>query len=595
MQKLPTEFIDELRTHYDIVELIAQYVQLKRSGRNYFGLCPFHAEKTPSFSVSQDKQIFHCFGCGEGGNIYSFLMKIEGLTFPEAVRQLAERAGIPLPQIASSPVLQKAELAKNRLRQIMQLANRYFQYKLQQPGGEAARQYLQTRGVTEAARENFALGWTPDAWRELKTFLLRKGYQEKELLTSGLIIANKNTAYDRFRGRIIYPIANPQGEVIAFGGRALGDEQPKYLNSPETPIFDKSKTLYALHLARDAIRRNEQAIIFEGYMDVIAAHQAGIRQAVASLGTSLTESQARLLRNQAKEVVIVYDADAAGQAATWRGLQILREAGCLVKVGILPQGLDPDDYLRRFSGEAFQKEVIEQALLLVDYQLNSLAEQYNIEKDDERIRLFVKIIDVLAAVDNAMEREDYVQKAANLLQLPPTAIREELAKKKQPVTRPQQQRKSWPKQAATEKAPLQILVLWARFPFLIAETAANLDSESIPEELREVFTAAQITAAFSPALLLDLLPSQKYRQLISRLLIEDDYDEKTASKALADCVKYLKCVHIAQQRKEVEAQMAKLDAVAAKGEITELSRKWLELRKMEESINQAKEGGTGVG
>lgn len=383
--------------------------------------------------------------------------------------------------------------------------------------------------------------------------------------------------------------------MIAFGGRALGDEQPKYLNSPETPIFDKSKTLYALHLARDAIRRNEQAIIFEGYMDVIAAHQAGIRQAVASLGTSLTESQARLLRNQAKEVVIVYDADAAGQAATWRGLQILREAGCLVKVGILPQGLDPDDYLRRFSGEAFQKEVIEQALLLVDYQLNSLAEQYNIEKDDERIRLFVKIIDVLAAVDNAMEREDYVQKAANLLQLPPTAIREELAKKKQPVTRPQQQRKSWPKQAATEKAPLQILVLWARFPFLIAETAANLDSESIPEELREVFTAAQITAAFSPALLLDLLPSQKYRQLISRLLIEDDYDEKTASKALADCVKYLKCVHIAQQRKEVEAQMAKLDAVAAKGEITELSRKWLELRKMEESINQAKEGGTGVG
>jgi DNA primase len=594
MQKLPAEFIDELRTRYDIVELISQYVQLKKTGRNYFGLCPFHAEKTPSFSVSQDKQIFHCFGCGEGGNVYSFLMKIEGLTFPEAVRQLAERAGIPLPQTTGSPAVRQAELTKNRLRQLMQLANRYFQYQLQQPGGRAAKQYLQQRGVAEAAIDSFNLGWAPAAWRELKNFLLRRGYQEKELLTSGLLSVSNSTSYDRFRGRIIYPIWNPQGEVIAFGGRALGDEQPKYLNSPETPIFDKSKTLYAFHLAREAIRRHEQAVIFEGYMDVIAAHQAGIKQAVATLGTSLTEAQARLLRSQAKEVVIVYDADAAGQAAAWRGLQILRQAGCLVKVGRLPPGLDPDDYLRRFGGEVFRREVIEKALLLVDYQLHSLVEQYNVEKDDERIHLFSRIIDVLAAVDNAMEREDYVQKAAKLHQLPAQAIREQTPKKTRPAASRQPTLKVLPKQDAAEKAPLQILALWARFPELIAETAAVLERDSIPEELRDVFAAAQTATAFSPAHLLDLLPSQKHRQIISRLLIEDNYDEKTAGKALADCVKYLKCVHIAQQRKEIEAQMAKLDTVAAKGEIAELSKKWLELRKMEESINQAKEGGKGV-
>ena len=220
MQKLPAEFIDELRTRYDIVELISQYVQLKKTGRNYFGLCPFHAEKTPSFSVSQDKQIFHCFGCGEGGNVYSFLMKIEGLTFPEAVRQLAERAGIPLPQTTGSPAVRQAELTKNRLRQLMQLANRYFQYQLQQPGGRAAKQYLQQRGVAEAAIDSFNLGWAPAAWRELKNFLLRRGYQEKELLTSGLLSVSNSTSYDRFRGRIIYPSGTPQGEVIAFGGRA---------------------------------------------------------------------------------------------------------------------------------------------------------------------------------------------------------------------------------------------------------------------------------------------------------------------------------------------------------------------------------------
>ncbi|MCR3921976.1 MAG: DNA primase [Firmicutes bacterium] len=595
---LPEEFIEDIRTRFDIVELVAQFVQLKKSGRNYFGLCPFHNEKTPSFSVSQEKQIFHCFGCGEGGNVYTFLMKMEGLAFPVAVRELAQRAGIAMPESTFSPAMQGAELAKKRLLELMKLASRYYQYMLKQPSGRPALQYLHERGLNEETMERFSLGFAPDAWRGLKTFLQRKGFKEKELLEIGLLIANDKSSYDRFRGRIIYPIANQRGDMIAFGGRALGDGQPKYLNSPETPLFEKSKTLYALDVARESIRREKKAVIFEGYMDVIAAHQAGIPQAVASLGTSLTEAQARLLRNQTEEVVIVYDADAAGQAATWRGLQILRQAGCLVKVGRLPQGLDPDDFIRRFGGDAFKKEVIEQALLLVDYQLMNLVEQYNVEKDDERIQLFTKMTDVLASVDNAMEREDYVQKAATLIKLPASAIREELTKnqrqKKSHVRRPEQLR-LLPKQGATEKAPLQILALWARFPSLIPASALELTSEDVPSELRDVFVTAQSNNIFSPSLLLDILPHEKYRQMLSRLLIDEDYDEKTAKKALDDCVKYLKCVRIALQRKEIEAQMANLDSVAAKGEIAELSKKWLALRKMEESINQAKEGGKGVG
>lgn len=594
---LPSEFIDDIRTRFDIVEIVSQYVQLKKSGRNYFGLCPFHNEKTPSFSVSPDKQIFHCFGCGEGGNVYSFLMKIEGLSFPAAVRELARRAGVPVPQMNLSPAMQQKERAKKRMQEIMLLANRFYQHQLKQQAGHAAREYLQQRGLDEKTITSFALGFAPERWRELKNFLQRKGYKEQELLECGLLIASERSAYDRFRGRIIYPICNQHGEVIAFGGRALGEGQPKYLNSPETPLFDKSKTLYAMHKAKEAIRREKKAVIFEGYMDVIAAHQAGIRQAVASLGTSLTAAQARLLRNQAEEVVIVYDADTAGQIATWRGLQILQQAGCLVKVGRLPRGLDPDDYIRKFGGKAFQNEVIDQALLLVDYQLTSLIEQYSLEKEDERLQLFTKVTDVLNSIDNAMERENYVQKAAALLKLPAAAIREELSKRKQghisaPSFTPIKVSSG---KDAVEKAPLQILALWSRFPALIPLTSAALDPEDFPAELNNVLSVAQNNNTFSPSLLLDLLPEKNHRQFLSRLLIDEEYDEKTAKKAIDDCIIFLKRHRIAKEREEIEMQMAKLDPVVAKGEIAKLSKKWLVLRKMEESMNYAKEGGKGVG
>ena len=599
---IPNEFVDEVRNRFDVVELVSEYVQLKKAGQNYFGLCPFHGEKTPSFSVSQDKQIFHCFGCGEGGNVFTFLMKMEGIPFPEAVKDLASRAGMTLPNSVTSDVSQQAEKTKRRLRDALDWANKYYRYWLQQQDGANALLYLEKRGLSTDTIERFGIGFAPDRWEAVKKFLLKKSFDQRELLEAGLLSDNSRKTYDRFRNRIIFPICNPRGEVIAFGGRILDDGSPKYLNSPETALFDKGKTLYAIHLAREAIRREKQAVIFEGYMDVIAAHQAGITNAVASLGTSLTEGQARLLRSQAEEVVIVYDADAAGQAATWRGLQILRQAGCLVKVGQLPAGTDPDDYIRRFGGEAFRRDVLGKALLLVDYQLANLAEQYNVDRDEDRIRMFNKISEVLASVDNAMEREDYVTKAAEMLRLPTSSVREELTKKRHLIKPrgPVHQAASTPlalnQESAIEKAPLQLIALWGKFPTLIPNSITELEEVDFPEELLPIFQKAQHEqASFSAARLLDTLREGKTRQILCRLLIHEGYDEKIAKKAIDDCVRLLKCVRIARQRKELEAQMAKLDPVTAKGEINELSKKWLELRKLEETINHPREGGKGVG
>ena len=596
---LPSRFLDEVRTNYDIVQFISEYVQLKKSGRNYFGLCPFHGEKTPSFSVSPDKQIFHCFGCGEGGDVFSFLMKADSLTFPEAVTVLAKRAGLSLPQVALSPAEERAQRTRERLLAAVSWAQRLYRHYLENPKGNAAEQYLKKRGLSAEIIHQFGLGFAPDSWDTGKQFLLKKGFSEQELLDAGILTEGEKRTYDRFRKRVTFPICNRRGEIIAFGGRILGEGTPKYLNSPETPLFDKSKHLYALHLAQGAIRLNKQAVIFEGYLDVIAAHQAGITNVVASLGTSLTEAQARLLRGQAEEVVIVYDADTAGQAATWRGVQVLRQAGCLVKVGRLPVGLDPDDYLRRFGGEMFRREVIGKSQLLVDYQLSSLTEQFNPENADERIRLFAKISDILASVENAMEREDYIEKMSARLALPAAAIREELRKRKQPAAERSQINRLTGVTAqienAVDKAPLQLVALWSRFPSL-QNFAVELEEADFPAELRFLLTAAKEGAdLFSPANILELLPPGKYRQTLSRLLIDDHYEEKLAKKAVADCVRLLKTVRIACRRKELEEEIAKLDPVAAKGEIAELSRKWLELRKQEEAINNPREGGKGVG
>ena len=425
---IPEEVIDQVRERHDILDIASEHVHLKKKGRNYFGLCPFHSERTPSFSVDPEKQIFHCFGCGAGGDVYTLLMELENLTFGEAVRELADRAGIMIPD-HDEPTIDSAEVQrKNKMYRAMSLAAKFYQYVLTGSAyGKRARDYLSQRMFTHATQEVFQLGFAPESWDIIMRFLKKRGFDETLLAEVGLLSArqNKKGHFDRFRNRIMFPIADTQGRVIGFGGRILGEGNPKYLNSPETPLFDKSKLLYNIHRARKEIRRQQEAILFEGYVDVITAWQAGIHNSVASLGTSLTNEQARLLRRNTDKVIICYDADGAGEEAALRGLDVLKNQGCSVKVAQMPKDLDPDDYIRKHGGEAFRENIIAAALPLTAYKLQQLEKGVNLDDEDEKMKLVRRALDVITDLPAAVERDHYMRQLSQRLDLSFEAIKAE--------------------------------------------------------------------------------------------------------------------------------------------------------------------------
>jgi DNA primase len=412
-----SEVLEEIRAKSDIVEIVSDYVALRKRGRNFVGLCPFHAEKTPSFNVNPEKAIFHCFGCGEGGDVFAFIMKREGLDFRAAVESLAERAGVALSKAPPTPVQQEAVEVRNAL----ELACRYYQAVLAARAGTAAREYLERRGVGQEAIARFKLGYAPAGWRGALEALGRKGIQPHTLVKAGLAVSGKHRPYDYFRDRLMFPIADGRGRVMGFGARTLGSGEPKYLNSPESPHFSKGRTWYGLHLAREGIRREGRAVVVEGYMDVIAAHQAGFTHVVASLGTSLTRDQARSLHVLSPELIIAYDADAAGQAATWRGLEIFRSLGGTVKVGIMPEGQDPDDLIRKQGPGGFGA-VLAGALPLVDYRYTMIKREQDLTSPEGKSRAVGALVPLLAAVTDAVEREAYVAKFASDLRIPAEVV-----------------------------------------------------------------------------------------------------------------------------------------------------------------------------
>ncbi|MDK2822599.1 MAG: primase [Clostridia bacterium] len=430
---IPQEIIDEIAAYSDIVEIVNEYVPLKKRGRNFQGLCPFHHEKTPSFTVSPDKQIFRCFGCGVGGNIFSFIMQIEGLNFPEAVEKLAQRAGIPLPK-QEMTAAQKEELKqKERWYKINELtAQFYHKILLDTKFGKKALDYLKKRGITAEIIEKFHLGVSLPDWDGLIKFMNKRGVRYKELLELGLILP-KNSGrgyYDRFRNRLMFPIWDNASRVIAFGGRVLDDGEPKYLNSPDTPLFNKGYYLYGLHLAKSSIRNEDLAVIVEGYMDVIACHQYGITNVVASLGTALTQQQARALMRHTYNVAIAYDADIAGSNATLRGLDILGDLGCQVRVVNLPKGLDPDEYLRNFGSQEFSK-LVAQGENLIEYKLSNAMENVNHASIEGKIKIIQSILPDLYKIDSPVAREGAVKLISNKLGIADTSILSELRKYRQ--------------------------------------------------------------------------------------------------------------------------------------------------------------------
>lgn len=410
--RIPEETIEEIRNKVDIVDVISEYIQLKKQGRNYFGLCPFHGEKTPSFSVSADKQIYHCFGCGAGGNVFSFLMNIENCSFMEAAATLAEKVHINLPiQNEVSPFSEKSPDYAEMFRAHDLLQKFYHHLLVNTKEGTVATKYLQQRGFTEEVINRFKIGYAPNTWDAASRFLEKRGFNLHEMAKAGLIVRKDSdgTYFDRFRDRIMFPIWDNQGRTIAFGGRILYEGEPKYLNSPETKIFNKSKTLYGLHLARPEIRKKQQVILFEGYVDVIAAHRAGVENGVASLGTSLTDEQANIIRRNAENVTICYDSDSAGINAAYRAASVLTNAGCTVRVSKMPEGFDPDDYIRTYGYESFQNNVIGTSLTLMEFKIEFLRRGKNLQDEGELVAYIEEVLKEISLLPKAVERDRYLR------------------------------------------------------------------------------------------------------------------------------------------------------------------------------------------
>ena len=419
------ETIEEVRQANDIVDVISQYVHLKRSGRNFFGLCPFHNEKSPSFSVSPDKQIFHCFGCGVGGNIFTFLTKIEGITFIEAVQNLAKRANIQLPTIEGNLQDLEREKLKQKVYKVNEFVAKYYHENLYKNTSKIAQEYVKKRKLNNETLQSYQIGFS-GTFNELYKELIKQGFEEKEILETGLVNKNNNgTFIDRYRNRLMFPICDIRGKVIAFGGRVLDDSKPKYINSPENVVYSKGRHLYGLNVAKKG--DISRLLIVEGYMDVISLHQRGITNVVAALGTALTQSQGWLLRKNSQQVILSFDSDGAGQTAIVRSLEILQNMGCDMRVLQMDGAKDPDEYIIKYGSARFQN-IMDKALSLVEYKVKLLRNNLNLENINDKIKFLNEIAKIIAKIDNTMEKELYIEKIANTYNISKDAIYAEVNK-----------------------------------------------------------------------------------------------------------------------------------------------------------------------
>lgn len=430
MAHIPDNILDQILDRCDIVEVISGYIPLKRLGRNYKALCPFHHEKTPSFVVNPDKGIFHCFGCGAGGNAFSFVMKYERLEFPEVARMLAKKAGVALPEYtAADPA--KSDSALSGIYKAHELATAYFQNILVSPQGKETKDYLAKRGVKNDTAARFKLGFSADSWDGLLTYLKKKGLGEAIIERSGLIIPKSDGTgyYDRFRKRLIFPIFDQKDRVIAFGGRVLDDTLPKYMNSPETPIYNKSKTLFGLNLTKRHIGEKDAAVIVEGYMDLLIPYQGGINNIIASCGTALTQDHIRFIKRHSRNIIMVYDSDKAGEMATLRNLDILLAEDMNVKIAELPKGYDPDSFVNKNGAAAFAK-ILAGPTGLFEYKLSRLISYHKGDTIESKVRIAGEMLMTIAKVNNDVLRSAYVKRLAESLGLDETSLRTELAKPK---------------------------------------------------------------------------------------------------------------------------------------------------------------------
>lgn len=494
------EFIEQVRTGNDIVDVISGYVHLQKKGASYFGLCPFHNEKSPSFSVAPNKQIFYCFGCGAGGNVITFLMKYENYTFQEAVKVLAERAGIPVPEMAYSEEMKKAQQRRAQLLAVNKEAATYYYRMLRSPKGKNGLAYFQQRELSDATMNHFGLGFADGSSSDLTRHLRQKGFSDEIIAASGVAVFDeKRGLHDKFWNRVMFPIQDINHRVIGFGGRVMGDGKPKYLNSPETEIFDKSRNLYGLHLAKQT--RKGYFIICEGYMDVIAMHQAGFTEAVASLGTAFTQGQAALMKRYVQTVILSYDSDNAGVKAALRGIQILKEAGLTGKVLNLKPYKDPDEFIKALGKEEFEKR-IKEAENCFYFEIRMLEREYDLKDPAGRTAFTRELAKKLCGFEEEVERENYLRAMAEKYYIDAGALRRMVAsygqtvteeKKPLPVRNHQRSGVAGGKKEEAAERPQRLLLTWfSDYPGLYAQ-AKNYIS---PDHFSEGFCRQAAQALF---------------------------------------------------------------------------------------------------
>lgn len=548
----PDEIIEEVRNQNDIVDVISEYVKLQKKGANYFGLCPFHNEKSPSFSVSPGKQMYYCFGCGEGGNVISFVMKYENYSFIEAVQMLASRAGIELPQVTRSKEEKENADKRSQILTINTLAAKFYYYMLKSEKGALAYHYLRGRELSDNTITGFGLGYSDKYSDSLYKYMKSKGYKDDILKETGLFTFEEKGVHDKFWNRVMFPIMDVNNKVIAFGGRVMGDGKPKYLNSPETKVFDKSRNLYGLNIARTS--RKDYLLICEGYMDVISLHQAGFNNAVAALGTSFTSGHASLIKRYAKEVVLTFDSDGAGIKAALRAIPILREAGLSIKVLSMKPYKDPDEFIKALGPEAYE-ERIEKATNYFIFQVGTLMNEYNLYDPSEKTEFHNKVADMLLEFEDEIERNNYLESVCRTFNIPLDGLRQ-LVKKKglNYIGKKQREEKETIKSGNKEKEEAvvlaqQILLTWLIEEKNIFESVAKYVSPSdfsddFYKRVAGIFWAQMEENEANPAKIIDNFQDEDEHKKVAALfnspLINQNLTMQEKEKAVNDAVILIK-------------------------------------------------------
>lgn len=586
------DIIEEVRQKNDIVDVVSQYVKLTRKGSSYFGLCPFHNEKTPSFSVTPGKQMYYCFGCGAGGNVFNFIMEYENYTFGEALKHLADRAGVELPQIEYSKEVREKAQERAELLEINKQAAQYFYYQLRTEKGAQGYQYLTGRGLSEETMRKFGLGYSDKFGGGLYQFLKAKGYGDDRLRESGLFnVDERHGMYDKFWNRVIFPIMDVNNRVIGFGGRVMGDGKPKYLNSPETKIFDKSRNLYGLNVARTT--RRKYLILCEGYMDVISMHQAGFTNAVASLGTALTSGHASLLKRYTQEVLLLYDSDEAGVRAALRAIPILREAGVNSRVVNLRPYKDPDEFIKNLGAEAFE-ERLEQASDSFMFRVSIAESEFPMEEPQGQNRFFERCAEMLLELKDELERNLYIEaivkkyrgqygisvedlrKRVNTLALKGTPAERRIQPKKSQEGAPKKK-----KDSASDQAQKLMLTWIVTYPKIFDKVAQYLTPEDfvVPlyREVAQMLFSQREEGEVNPARLLNSFTDSEEQREVASLFNATIHLEtpKEQDQAFADTLLRIKAESLAERNRNWNpTDMAGLqEIIKAKKELEELGRK----------------------